>query len=190
MRTNNYYAALKSLMYCYENTGIEAIDYTGSSKTLYNYNWSASLYNGNAASAIFPTSLFNADSAPDIKVMAAFTSELSGTSYGVRFGTGTAEPTVNDYKLSGTLITKISILSTSSKEVTFTDNGAVVVTTYDVKNISGAELTIGEIGLFACMNYNISLKSSFLIDRTLLDEPVVIPANGFAQIRYTLSYTF
>jgi hypothetical protein len=187
MRTNNYYAALKALMYCSEKTDITAIDYAGTQRTLYNYDGHSSFVEGSLSSAIFPTSMPGAVS----HIMCANNTVLDTKSYGIRFGTGTTEPSVNDYNLSGTLITGISILSTSSKEVTFTDNGAVVVTTYDVKNTSGAELTIGEIGLFARMSYNgSSYTSSFLIDRTLLDEPVVIPADGFAQIKYTLSYTF
>jgi len=107
----------------------------------------------------------------------------SSWSYGVIFGDGDTPPTENDYFLSGQAINTLTVASgvTSNEE-----NGGIVVRgTYTITNISDADVTIREVGMFGG-GYNGTNWISFLIDREVLDAPLTIPAGGIGQVVYTI----
>lgn len=107
---------------------------------------------------------------------------------GVVFGTGTTAPTVEDYKLSGDLITNLSALANVTVEGD--DNGVTITAIYTITNTGADSFTIGEVGIVTNLHYNYfsSNSDSFkgLIERTVLDSPVTIEADGVGQVTYTI----
>lgn len=122
--------------------------------------------------------------------LTAFTSTI-----GQVFGTGTTPPTVDDYCVSGSEITNL----TFTKTVTY---GAGTVTcTYVITNGNSDPVTIGEVALFTpgsfTLYYNYSSgsnKTTFyktvMLERTVLDTPVTIPAGGIGQVTYTIRMNY
>lgn len=109
------------------------------------------------------------------------------TSYGYGgavFGTGDTTPTFDDYKLSGDLVTTIN--ASGSTVVTQDDDGYTYVCTYTISNTGSADITIKEVGLILYGRAN----SSFLIERTVLDSPLTIPAGGIGQVEYTIRMNY
>lgn len=109
---------------------------------------------------------------------------------GVLFGAGTSPATTQDYKLDTPITTGLSIVFpkslTYAKGASFED----VAVTYGVTNISSSEITIAEIGLIVAMLDAESLYDNFLVDRTVLDTPVTIPAGESKQITYTIRFNY
>lgn len=58
-----------------------------------------------------------------------------------------------------------------------------------MKNTSSADVTIREIGYYACYDGN-TKNSRVLLDRTLLDTPVTIPAGSIGQVVYTITFNY
>jgi len=119
---------------------------------------------------------------------------------GVTFGSGTTQPTENDYKLESPISSGISVTRDVYKTPTSSDKLSVEIH-YSVTNTSGSDITISEIGLkkslYAASVPNIlatpiltntpTLGRVFLIDRTLLDNPVTIHPGDTADLKYILS---
>ena len=99
---------------------------------------------------------------------------------GVAFGNGTREPSMNDYTLSGSLVTAFTASALMSK----TDN--TITVTYTLT--ATADITISEIGLFGL--YYSGNRYPFVLERTLLDTPVTIPAGGVGQVVYTITLNY
>lgn len=99
-----------------------------------------------------------------------------GNGSGIVVGAGNTPPTINDYKLENQITNGI----TSS--IGFSENGRVITIT----NTSADNITIKEIG-FVGSAYKSSSGYSCLIDRTLLETPLTIPAGGVGIITYNLS---
>lgn len=112
---------------------------------------------------------------------------LVRTSYnfgGVVFGTGSVEPKFDDHKLSGDLITTIS--AACSVSPTLDDGGCTFTGMYTLTNTGSEEIIIGEVGLIMNSPYS----GTFLIERTVLDSPVTIPAGGIGQVTYTIRFNY
>lgn len=108
---------------------------------------------------------------------------------GAILGTGNTPPTLDDYKLSGNLVTGFSY--TSSKKVTFEDNGATIEFLYTITNTTEDSIYIGEIGIISNLNGNSNGENyKALLERTVLDSPVTIPAGGVGQITYTIRMNY
>ena len=128
------------------------------------------------------------------KVFAAMlkqsTNSSGGDNGGVSFGAGTSPATAQDYKLAAPITTGLSIIFpkslTYAKGASFED----VAVTYGVTNISSSEITISEIGLVATIFVSGNLYNSVLVDRTVLDTPVTIPAGESKQITYTIRFNY
>ena len=109
--------------------------------------------------------------------------------YGVCFGTGTTPPTKNDYTLeapidSGTLSSSVNTNPTQG----FENDKVKIYITHEVKNSGSRAVTITEAGVFGCPTS--SSKSSFLLDRTLLETPVTVPAGETRSITYTIVFDY
>ena len=101
---------------------------------------------------------------------------------GVIFGDGDTPPTAEDYKLAGNIITG---LSTSVNMTSSINNGvAQIVATYTIT--ASSEVTIKEIAAFA----NAGSTGKYMVDRTVLDTPVTIPAGGIGQVEYTITFNY
>lgn len=108
---------------------------------------------------------------------------------GVILGNGVGQSTLDDYNLSGNIITggytyNSSVVSSDS------ENGMKVKAIYTITNTSSADITISEIGMVACPDATYSstrAEHKCLLEHTFLDEPVTIPANGgIGQVVYTI----
>ncbi len=102
---------------------------------------------------------------------------------GVYFGGGNTEPTANDYNLAEPLT-----LSSCTVTKNITQSGNTVTGVFNIVNNSTVDYTIAEVGLFGEVPYNDQFEYSYLIDRTVLDNPVTVPANGgIGQVTYTIT---
>lgn len=103
---------------------------------------------------------------------------------GVCFGNGTTPPTENDHCMEGDLLTNYGCSQTyefSKDSITFT---------YTITNNGSDPFTISEVGLLGYAyvgngNYRY-YSSGILLDRTLLESPITIPAGGVGQLTYTI----
>ena len=104
---------------------------------------------------------------------------------GVIFGTGNTPPTIDDTTLSGSLVSNFSY---SSNVSTARDETGITLTAlYTVTNNSADPITICEVAIIANLKNNDSLAMyKALLDRTVLDTPVTIPAGGIGQVEYTI----
>ena len=106
---------------------------------------------------------------------------------GVSFGIGTTPANATDYKLENSLpSTQISVSVPSavsfSRENTYDEYSV----TFGVTNITTATITISEVGLIAAPQ----TAYPVLVDRTVLDTPVTIPAGQSKQITYTIRFNY
>lgn len=103
---------------------------------------------------------------------------------GVVFGNGTAQPSLDDYWLSGDIITTLSLVS-KAKESAIVGDKAVGRYTYLLKNTGSSAITISELCI---CSYHTNAKG-LVIDHTLLDAPVTIPAGENGTVVYEWSIT-
>ena len=108
---------------------------------------------------------------------------------GVIFGTGNAAPTINDTTLSGNLVSGFSYNSNVSAERGA--DGVTLTALYTVINNNAEAITISEVALIANL-YNNSTQAMYkgLLDRTVLDTPVTIPAGGVGQVEYAITFKY
>lgn len=108
----------------------------------------------------------------------------SGGAYSyIVVGSGTTPATVDDYKLESQIT---SGLTGTSAITVDEDNDATYTLT--LTNTSDADITIGEIGIFAScfVNNTSSGTDCVLMERTVLDAPITIPAGGIGVIDYAI----
>ena len=130
----------------------------------------------------------------EIKSLSAgsFSSAKVGTTYAggngerIILGTGDTPPAKTDYKLSGDLITTVNVLVNHS----YGDNFRKVTLT--ITNTGTDEITIKEVGYLSSVSMQYKTVSvggvPVLVDRTVLDTPVTIPAGGVGQVEYTITF--
>lgn len=187
MFTKNYYAALATaFMNGFGSSGANAVDYQGVNRTMYKY-----IYEGVTPSAICAATLsrqtetYSSTESRYGDLRAYVGSDLYSYGY-VYFGTGTTPATLDDYKLESIITSGISI-SEQSETSSLADNVITKKATYILKNNSSSDITIGEIGIYKYINYGSSSNASFfLLERTVLDEPITIPADGTGTVNYTI----
>ena len=110
-------------------------------------------------------------------------------STGVKFGDGNSHATMDDYCLSGNLLTNLDITANTTRTVE--DGGVTVQHVYTITNKNTEDITIREVGMVAGIPYGTSIsKHMALIERTVLDSPVTIPAGGVGQVTYTIRFNY
>lgn len=106
---------------------------------------------------------------------------------GVVIGTGTTPPTLDDYTLSGNIITGYAYNVAITKEID--EEGTTLKAVYTITNNNAEDITIGEIGLIASpINNNKTYMC--LMERTVLESPVTIPPGGVGQITYIVKMVY
>lgn len=167
MLTKNYYNvfAVLSTGITMSNGGVLP---SGSKQTIYHHNSTLTALNFYAGTSNVLTAV---------------------TGIGIVFGDGTTEPTIDDHKLSGNIITNISKIG-DSYSYKVTSDGYVCTKTVIIKNTGTESITVGEVGWISLVNSGNSTAFYALLDRTLLDSPVVIPAGKSAQIDYSVCLNF
>lgn len=115
----------------------------------------------------------------------------AGMTAGVAFGTGTTPPTRADYKLENQVPSGSLSFTNNSESVAAEDGGQwSAVASYIVKNTTDSDISISEIGYFGEVNTGSSTSGKFyscLMERTVLAEPITIPAGQAKVITYKVS---
>ena len=111
------------------------------------------------------------------------------SSQSVEFGIGTTPATVNDYKLESKITTGIKVAYPSSVTTEQTDSYILWTVTFGVT--ASVEVTISEIGLWSrATTGDGGSSSTVFVDRTVLNEPITIPAGQSKQITYTIRFNY
>ena len=138
---------------------------------------------GTAVSKIY----YNADN--PFVVMKNWAASISVA--GVSFGTGTTPATASDYVIESILDnTQISVTVPSAVSFSRTDTYDEYSVTFGITNKTAEAITISEVGLTASPNTQGSPFPFVLVDRTVLDEPITIPAGESKQITYTIRFNY
>ena len=118
-------------------------------------------------------------------LVASYTANLGG----VCFGTGRTAPTLDDYSLSGALITTIA--ASAAVECICDDDGCTLTALYTITNSGSNAITVNEVALVTNTEYQYYYEQSkVMLERTVLDEPLTIPAGGVGQVTYTIRMNY
>lgn len=114
---------------------------------------------------------------------------------GVYFGSGTTPATPDDYKLENPIATGLSVVAPAGVSFTRGDGYDEYSVTFGV-TASADQVIITEIGLKSCSYTYIASGTQAntynyaLFDRTVLDEPITIPAGQSKQVTYTIRFNY
>ncbi len=116
-------------------------------------------------------------------------SQYYGSYYGVFWGRGTTPPTIDDYALESPIIDDSLATVGSLSTLIKTDNGDHyrITAVHQVTNKTNNDITITEAGIFG--NWKSGGKV-FLLDHTILETPVVIPARKTVPIEYAIKFPY
>lgn len=124
-------------------------------------------------------------------VSASFSLFPYSVSGGIKVGNGSTQPTENDYGLNSRIDSGLTTSQIINRGV---DNeSAYIEFIITLTNTSSSNITVSEIGYFPLLRGSSTQGASgntqltVMLDRTILDEAVVIPANGNAVIKYRIS---
>lgn len=175
MFLDNYY---KMLGHGLTNPGVSTVPVkttSGATKTLKSSDW-ARLELCDSSQSQYQT------------VMKKVCTSYFDTYPGVLFGNGDTPVSFNDYCLSGSIVpvTNVSCVPSPATSESYAENTYI----YTITNTSSAEMVIKEVGLLAAMVTNESNYQYGLIERTVLDNPVTIPAGSVGMVKYTLRFNF
>ena len=111
---------------------------------------------------------------------------------GVYFGTGRTPANKADYCLESPITSGLSVGNPSSTVKASKGNGIYTVSaTFTLTNTTEEEINIWEIGLFTGLAYYQITKyytCPVLMERTVLTEPITIPAGETNVVTYTLTF--
>lgn len=112
--------------------------------------------------------------------------QIGGSSNGIVLGSGMTPATLDDYCLESRITSGLS----GSVSLTSDPNNDLLYTLV-LTSTSTDDITIGEIGI---MSYAYTGQNGgnalVLIERTVLDTPVTIPAGGIGQVTYTIRMNY
>ena len=106
---------------------------------------------------------------------------------GVVFANGNVPVSIEDYKQSGDALSNITV--SCSVEVVSDAKGQTITGNYTITNNATEPQTIGEVCIFSGILYRVGSYNQgkyVMIERTVLDSPVTIPAGGTGQVTYTI----
>lgn len=162
-----------------------AYTYASSRKALFEFKTvdnTTKYISNNIGSGIYPYSLTT-------------TLRLTNSQTGIYVGSGTTQPTENDNALENMITSGLT--GSISQIQSFNDETQKysLEITIALTNISSSDITVNELGLAQYLNASATKGDTtsgvssyiFLIDRTVLDEAVTIPASGTKTIKYTLN---
>lgn len=109
-------------------------------------------------------------------------------SFGTMLGTGTTPPKVTDYCLEKPITSGLSATYQNATTYVRMDDYEEYTAVFGVTATN--TVTITEIGLI-CYSYQYSSdKYAIMVDRTLLENPIEIPAGETRQITYTIRFNY
>lgn len=122
-----------------------------------------------------------------------FNGRVNPTGYScTAFGNGKTPATGDDFNIESPL-SNISITSQSGINISVDSAGISLSATFGVKNNDSVDVEVCEICHFEALRYsNASSNNSniYLIDRTVLDTPIVIPPREVRHITYTIRLNY
>jgi hypothetical protein len=102
-------------------------------------------------------------------------------------GTGTTAPTADDYCLESPITTNLSCDSVSVSKTSLTKTYTATFT-----NSGSSDITVTEVGFIVYILYAYSATTensdNFLMDITVLETPITIPAGESRTVTYELSF--
>lgn len=112
------------------------------------------------------------------------TNPADGLGY-IILGNGTTEPTPEDYCLESQITTNLSC-----DNVSVSRNTTVKTYTATFSNSGTSPITVTEIGYVSRTGYGTDhmVYDDFLMDRTVLETPITIPAGESRTVTYELSF--
>lgn len=188
MLTKNYYALLTTALMGQNASGDVAIDTSGTTRVLYsNGNYLATSYNYMSAGAVLAP--YNNNGNHENCLEAYIGDMTTASNYEpVRFGSGSTPATVDDYKLESVHTNGLTVVSQTAINQSLKNNVITRQYSYILKNTKSTDVVVGEIGLFYNGYYgSSSSRSKFMLDRTVLDEPITIAPGGTGTVVYTLT---
>lgn len=108
---------------------------------------------------------------------------------GVMFGTSNTPVTLDDYKLSGSVLNQQLTASVSTILEPETEKCRVKII-YTLTNTSSESVTINEVGMFTKPASSAGYLTIFMIERTVLDAPVTIEPSGVGQVVYNIDINY
>lgn len=136
---------------------------------------------GNASNDIFPR-----------RCVLTMNFDAANSTSGTIIGSGDTTPTENDYQLASRITSGISSTSPAVTSGTDASGNPYLDLVYTLSNSTSSDIIIKEVGYVQQLGCNsatntlgVSLKK-FLLDRTVLENPLTVPANGTAVLKYTL----
>lgn len=129
------------------------------------------------------------------KFMSSFkyTADTNGKS-GVHFGTGTTPSSLDDYKMENWINTTTQITVTNQSDFSFSiEDGALIASaSFGVTNKTSEAIPVSEVGYVALLYNGSSFSSSelALLDRTVLEEPIIINPGEAKQLTYTIRMNY
>ena len=170
MVTKNFYKMLAAMMTNLQD--FTATSFDGSTVTMNEYNWETR-FEWNTLLSKLQTS--------------------ANSSNGVVLGDGDTPPTFEDYTLAGTLISNF-VFTASINRLNIDNSGTTIKALYTITNNNSVEITIKELCLIVnatqfSSGSGVYAENKIVLDRTVLDTPVTIPAGGIGQVEYTITYS-
>ena len=167
MVTKNFYKMLAAMMTNLQD--FTATSFAGSEVEMNEYNWETR-FEWNTLLSKLQTS--------------------ANSSNGVVLGDGDTPPTFEDYTLAGNLISNF-VFTASTSTLKTDDSGATIRALYTITNNNSEAITIKETGLIVNptqFSSSLGADRKILLERTVLDTPVTIPAGGIGQVEYTITF--
>ena len=106
----------------------------------------------------------------------------------VIFGDGSTPATANDYKFAGSIISNLNVL-VSPLDLTAQNDVITQKRIFTITNNNANAITISEVGI-TCNIFQYTQDARFIVERTVLDAPVTIPAGGIGQVEYTITCNY
>lgn len=108
---------------------------------------------------------------------------------GIYFGSGSSPATKEDYKLEAPIASGLGISNPSYFTwVTPTSGVYIATAAYAVTNTTDKDITIQEIGNFTNVANSQSRTYLVLMERTVLDEPIVIAPGESKLVTYKVTF--
>lgn len=109
--------------------------------------------------------------------------------HGTWFGKGTTPPTPDDYTMEDPYVNgELSVQCASVVTATHTEESYSISMVYNVTNTTSEDLTISEIGVFG---FHIITGGYYcLLDHTILENPVVVPAKRTVAMEYVIKFPY
>lgn len=108
---------------------------------------------------------------------------------GARIGTGITPATADDCTLESVITSGLTVQSASSVTVTRENDFVAAYAIYTLSNNGTTAVSISEIGLF-CTPDGSGTTKPILMDRTVLEKPIVINPGEAKPITYTIRFNY